>query len=331
MKKLLLILTLILMGMNIHAQSDFISSSPVNEEDCFADLQGKGGILVLSELGDLAITINNVKTPQITPKGKRKDGLYVYEIVVDLKDNKTPKVEVNRRGEIYKTDFVVSLKADLMRAYKIEYVKMPIRMEDQTKSNNAILDEKLAEVEISTAIKDLQVVVSPKLNAKITKSVKKNDNSINITTIVIPLENINKAKQEVENLKAEHQKIFDYIDKNSSKATQADFDKEQMLRNQIDEAENALNAMMHIGVYANGTNREQIDLEPIGPRVKLCYGVLLLKQIEKVYVTECSAMMTEGARLYGLRQYDGARRNFVKALNAKDTPGDLIPSINTNR
>ena len=88
--------------------------------------------------------------------------------------------------------------------------------------------------------------------------------------------------------------------------------------------------MMHIGVYANGTNREQIDLEPIGPRVKLCYGVLLLKQIEKVYVTECSAMMTEGARLYGLRQYDGARRNFVKALNAKDTPGDLIPSINTN-
>ena len=330
MKKLLLILTLVLMGMNIHAQSDFISSSPVNEEDCFADLQGKGGILVLSELGDLAITINNVKAPQITPKGKRKDGLYAYEIVIDLKDNKTPKVEVNRRGEIYKTDFVVSLKADLMRAYKIEYVKMPIRMEDQTKSNNAILDEKLAEVEISTAIKDLQVVVSPKLNAKITKSVKKNDNSINITTIVIPLENINKAKQEVENLKAEHQKIFDYIDKNSSKATQADFDKEQMLRNQIDDAENALNTMMHIGVYANGTNREQIDLEPIGPRVKLCYGVLLLKQIEKVYVTECSAMMTEGARLYGLRQYDGARRNFVKALNAKDTPGDLIPSINTN-
>ena len=73
MKKLLLILTLILMGMNIHAQSDFISSSPVNAEDCFADLQGKGGILVLSELGDLAITINNVKAPQITPKGKRKD------------------------------------------------------------------------------------------------------------------------------------------------------------------------------------------------------------------------------------------------------------------
>ena len=90
MKKLLLILTLILMGMNIHAQSDFISSSPVNEEDCFADLQGKGGILVLSELGDLAITINNVKAPQITPKGKRKDGLYVYEIVIDSEGRSEP-------------------------------------------------------------------------------------------------------------------------------------------------------------------------------------------------------------------------------------------------
>lgn len=330
MKKILFILTLLLMGINIHAQSDFISSSAINEEDCIADLQGKGGILLLSDLGDLVITINNVKTPQITPKGKRKDGLYVYEIVIDPKENKTPKVEVNRRGEIYKTDFVVTLRPDIMRAYKIEYVKMPIRMEDQTQSNDAILDEKLAEVEISTAIKNLQVNVSPKLNAKISRETKKTDNTITITSIIIPWDIIKNAKEEIKKLEKEHQDIFSYIEKNAEKATNADFDKELMLKNKLTEAENAYNAMMHIDVFADGTNREQIDLEPLRPRVKLCYGVLLLKQIEKVYVTECSAMMTEGARLYGLRQYDGARRNFVNALNAKDTPSDLIPSINTN-
>ena len=318
------------MGLGANAQSDFISSSPVNEEDCIADLQGKGGIMLLSDLGDLVITIGNAKAPQITPKGKRSDGLYVYEIVIDLKDNKTPKVEVNRRGEIYKTDFVVSLRPDLMRAYKVEYVKRPIRTENQTQGNDAILDEKLAEVEISTAIKNLQVRVSAKLNATITRSVKKTDSSINITSIVIPWEAIKGAKEELQRLRKEHDDLFSYIEQNADKATDADFDKEQMLKNKLEEAENAFNAMMHIDVYADGTNREQIDLEPLRPRVKLCYGVLLLKQVEKVYVTECSAMMSEGARLYGLRQYDGARRAFANALKAKDTPSSLIPSINTN-
>lgn len=167
------LLALFAFTLAIYAQDDFISSSPDYDEDCIATLSGKGGVLLLSELNDLVITINNAKSPIVTPKGKRPDGLYAYEIMIDLKDNKTPKIEVNRRGEIYKTDFVVSLKPDFMKAYTIGYVKNPIRMENQTKGNNAILDQKLAEVEITSTIKNLQVSVPDKLNAKVTHEAKK--------------------------------------------------------------------------------------------------------------------------------------------------------------
>lgn len=330
MKNLFLVLAFWLMGINVHAQSAFISASAVSTEDYIADLQEKGGIMLLSELGDLNISVNNAKAPQITRKGKRADGLYVYEIVIDLKDNKTPKVEVNRRGEIYKTDFVVTLRRNFVRAYKVEYVKRPIRAENQTQGNDVILDEKLTEVEISTTIPHLQVDVSPKLNATKKESVKKTDNSIHITSVVIPWENIKNAKDEVERLREEHTTLSDYIEHNSDKATDADYDKVTMLKSRLEESENAYDAMMHIDIHAEGTNCEQIDLTCLRPRMKLCYGVLLLKQMDTVYVSECSARIAEGARLYSLRQYDAARRAFVNAMNDKNAPPDMLPSINDN-
>lgn len=331
MKRLTYFLFLLVLGLNtVQAQDDFISSSPTNDEDCFASLSGKGGVLLLSELNDLVITINNAKSPQVTPRGKRSDGLYTYEIVIDLKDNKTPKIEVNRRGEIYKTDFVVSLKPDFMKAYTIGYVKNPIRMENQTKGNDAILDQKLTEVEISSTIKNLQVSVPSALDAQVTQEVKKTDQSITITSIIIPWENIKSLKAAVEQAKKDYDAIQQVIDKKGANATDEEWNKRDALEEKWHDAENTYRSTMHIDVFADGTNREQIDLEPLGPRVKLCYGVLLLKQIEKVYVTECSALVSEGARLFGMRQYDHARRNFVNALKAKDTPTDIIPSIQGN-
>lgn len=137
-------------------------------------------------------------------------------------------------------------------------------------------------------------------------------------------------KASVEQARKEFESIQQIINQKGSSASDAEWNKRDAMEEKLHEAEEEFRSSMHIDVFADGTNREQIDLEPLGPRVKLCYGVLLLKQIEKVYVTECSAMMTEGARLYGLRQYDNARRNFVNALKAKDTPDDIIPSINGN-
>ena len=40
-----------------------------------ADLNGAGGVLVISKRGDLVFSVDNASRPVITPKGKRADGL----------------------------------------------------------------------------------------------------------------------------------------------------------------------------------------------------------------------------------------------------------------
>ena len=86
----------------------------------------------------------------------------------------------------------------------------------------------------------------------------------------------------------------------------------------MQEAQAAWDRMTMIDIYAENTNRLQIDISSLGPRSKLSYGVLLLKTVE--YVTEYSARMAEGARLFNLRKYDEARRAFSEALKQKILP-----------
>lgn len=58
--------------------------------------------------------------------------------------------------------------------------------------------------------------------------------------------------------------------------------------------------------------------------------VLDIPNLSKIYVTQSSAMIAEGGRLYALRKYAEARRAYVNAKNADDVVTDLIPTIESN-
>lgn len=319
----------------VAAQSEYISYSSKTSEDRPDELLGAGGILILSTRGDLVITITNADKPIVTPKGMRKDGFYEYEVVVDRAETSEPKVEVNRRGDVNKVDFVVKTRPDYFRAYVIEEVQKPIRKEDLQSSNDAILDASLAQVEISSTLTDLQVQCPAGLGAKITREHKKTDNSIIITTVTIPVATLEAAREKAASADAAMKKLHQRIvveasDDPSKKGTDAEYDKLDRLEDEAEKARMQLEELSSIYVYGTGTNRLQIDISGLGPRSKMVYGILLLKTVEKVHVTECSSFMAEGARLFGLREYDAARRAFHNARNAKDTPGDLIPTIDNN-
>lgn len=336
MKRLLGILLLILCVQGLAAQ-DYISASPSEENDRIGDLNGAGGVLVLSKRSDLVISVTNARRAVVTPKGQRSDGLYEYEVVVSRQETTEPKVEVNRRGDVYKTDFVVKTRADLFRAYLIEEVAKPIRMEDQTRQNDAVLNASLAAVEFSTTISDLQVDC-PKLvaaGAKITKGNRAADKSIFITTVTIPLNILTSAKERCASAKAAYESRRKVLEDRAAAqgigaVSQAEWDQVDQMEEAAETAERELMELSYIVVYGTGTNRLQVDISELRPRAKLCYGVLLLNRVEKVYVKECTAMMAEGARLYGLREYDNAKTAFGKALAAKDAPADLRPTIQSN-
>lgn len=58
--------------------------------------------------------------------------------------------------------------------------------------------------------------------------------------------------------------------------------------------------------------------------------VLDIPDLSKIYVTQSSAMIAEGSRLYSLRKYEDARRSYVNAKSVDDVVVDLIPTIESN-
>ena len=58
--------------------------------------------------------------------------------------------------------------------------------------------------------------------------------------------------------------------------------------------------------------------------------VLDIPDLSKIYVTQSSAMIAEGSRLYSLRKYEDARRSYVNAKSVDDVVKDLIPTIESN-
>lgn len=327
---------MIVAPLGMMAQSSFMSYSENKEEGCIEDLDGAGGVRILSKRSDLVVTVNNAPSAKITPKGKRADGYYVYDVVVNRSDTKTPKIEINKRGDIDKIDFVVNTKADFFLAFVVNEVEKPIRCEDQTKANDVITNAKLAELEINSPIEDLQIDCPKELGATITSSKKSTDKSITITTITFPVEQIVSTKKRLSTLQAELNAIDERIKQEFEKPKMTDKQRDELSVSrdekyaELEKTEEFFARITHIDLFAKGTNRLTIDISEAAPRKKFCWGVLLRTVVVKEHVTDFNAKFSEGARLFSLREYDNARRNFIAAKNAKDAPGDLLPSVMRN-
>lgn len=329
MRKLLLLLFSFVLSLSLVAQSDYISHSPMENEDRIGDLNANSGVLILSKRSDLVITVTNANQYSVVPKGKRTDGINEYEVVIDRNSSKEAKIEVNRRGVVYKTSFVVKTKPNFFRAYMIEEVQRPIRMEDQSQANDAILNAELAEVEFTTSIPDLVVKCPEALGAKVSTRSKIGDNSIIITSVIIPIKILEAARQKQERTAMTYEKLRKkLVDSPDENASDSEWEMLDRLEDEAEKAESELRTLSNIFISGNGTNMLHVDISDLKPRKKVCYGVLLLKV--EVPVNEFSAKVAEGGRLFGLREYDGARRSFSNALSLKEATEDLIPTVRTN-
>lgn len=325
MKKLVFLFLLFAFhGAFVFAQSQYISYKSLKQENREAQLLDMGGILIYSKRGDLVITLTNVKQPIVKRNGVNDEGLYEYEILVDPStDTNQPKLEISKRGDVNRTTIMVSLKPNFYQVYLVEEVEKPIRLEDQTRAQDVILDEKLAEIEIETPLSDLQVVLSDSLGAKMETKPKENDHSVFVTTIKIPVARLKNVETRLEEARKRRDDLYNKLLDETSKISV----KEEQLYDQLDrETVPALEALLKeintIEVFASGTNRVSIDISGIGPRNRRRYGVIVLIKKEIVHVTEYDAMLAEGVRQWNNRDYEAAKTAFESAMNAKDAPKD---------
>lgn len=324
MKLIIWILLTVLIILPVSAQSYISNNRDVNA-DRIEDLDGNSGVLILSTHSDLVIsTTNTAHEVTIKPNGLNADGLYEYCIIINAADTRTPKIEISRRGSVYKTEIVQSVKPNFFIAYRMEEVSNPIRIDDQTKGNDAILDATATALEFTTTIKNLKVECSPKLQAKITTHVSKSDNNITITTVIIPiaiLKNAEKAMKEVE----QEFNSLDSLLVNSNKTTEAEWERLDKLADKKEQAYNLYAELTNVEIYGEKTNRLSIDISDMGPRIKKCYAVLPL--VIETFVTECSFYMKQGGELFSQRKYKEARIAYLNALKVNDSEVNAKPLI----
>lgn len=337
MKRMILTALAVILTLGAMAQSQYLSADRYTKGDRAAQLDGLAGILILSQHSDLVITVRNASGAAITPRGMGKSGYYEYEVVVDRQQQANPKIELNRRGNIIKTDFTSSPKANYFVAYLLSEPEVPVEIIDQSTANNSTLSREWTELEINSTFPDLKVEYSDLLQAQVTTRQKENDNSIYITTLRIPVkvfaEVENKMKKLESEFKALDKKLTEDVDASGmSKATDEQWAQLDNLKGEYEMADKDWDEINVIYVHAPKTNTCAIDglSQKLGPEVRLTYGVRPLKTVEVRHKTKFSGFMEEGGRQYGLRNYEEARQAFVNAMNADDAPADMRASVQTN-
>lgn len=306
------------------AQETYISNKREINEDRFDDLNGDCGILLLSENEDLII--NSDYKPTIHADGRREDNLFEYRVIFKASDTRNPKIRVNREGDVYHTEITGIIKPDFLTAYRIVEVAQPIRMDNQSRGNEFIPDAKLIELEFtnnSSDIHDLKICCAPELQAKISSRSKPNDNSINITTVRIPIAEIQKAQIANTEVKEKYDRLFKFLEDNQNDGQDKNEQWAQLdeLEVKQKEAEQYYNHLTHIELYGDNTNHLSIDISDMKPKAKRCYAILPLKITEPS--TQCEFYMREGKRLFSMRKYKEAKTTFMEAQNSKDCPSNM--------
>lgn len=316
MKRFLCIGCLLCLVLTIGAQTGFNKLNPAPEADCFEMLDGNRGVLILSEHKDLIISVTNAKYPvSVRLNGRGMDGYYRYYVIIDVKDTRQPKLEVSRMGIPYKATELVKLKnPDFLQAYRLQEVENPIRIEDQTEANDVHFSATEAALEFTTTLKGLQVKCPPELQAQITSGVSKSDQSLWVINVVIPLAKLDEAREAFERLDKRREELNAMVDAGTLGEDAPEWDEMDALTPQWEEAERKLANLSSVLLYGDGTNYLSVDISDLSPRAKRTYIVLPIVVEKEVFTTQCSALMDEGGRLFGMRKYKAAREAYDKAL-----------------
>ena len=330
MKRLFSFLFCLTMVLFAYSQEVYISNSRDVSSDEIAD-KGTSGFLILSKSNDLVINVaNSKKKVQVFRRDDLYNGFYQYEVIVDAADTQTPKVQISRRGQVYKTEIVQTMKDGCLLAYRVEEVSHPIRIDFQGNPNDAHLNAAEAELELTSTIKNLNIKCSPRLEARITSKVSPVDPNVMLTSVIFPVAVLKDAQKLVAETSAAYTKLDEEITqlyKKGVEVPQEKFTEMDALVKAKEDAEKNYMELIAISIFADDTNQLTLDIADYGPRTKKSYVVVPLVIEKDVFVTECSSFMAEGARLFQNRKYKEAQAAYQSAWEAKDVVGIMRPAI----
>ena len=201
----------------------------------------------------------------------------------------------------------------------MEEVATPIRYEEQTQANDVHFSPTEAALEFTSTLKSLQVKCPPGLGAKVISRISEADNTLLVIDVVIPLANLDKARDELQQLTQRQNELDALVDAGTLASDAPEWDEMDRLAVELDSARVRLASISNVMLYGEGTNYLSVDIEDLTPRIKRCYVVLPIVVEKEVFTSQCSALMNEGSRLFGMRKYKQAREAYDKALLTGET------------
>lgn len=283
-----------------------------------------GGIMLLSYTKDLVISIDNSYSLKDKVKQnvdtEKMDNMWVHRIYVPG-ENPNITFYVSRRGsEAFNTKKTCNVgNKHIWKKFRVTYVERPINGFDQTqtdKPRQQPYQNKAAGIEFITELEGLKIKSELDSTSVTSQKSDRGGNNI-IYTLKYPLQPLRDAKKK---WKEAEKHLLAY--KGSDKKERGRL---------IGEMQSALDRFMKMSqleVYAEGTNVLTVQIDTtLQPNKLGQYSVVLLKK--EVHVSECTGFLQEAEKLYKLRDYENARKSFVMALNARDTPDDAHITIET--
>lgn len=325
MKRMFSLCCALFVAMATWAQSQYITCERSPQQDRI-DEEGRSGVVVLAKRADLVITALNATSARVNRKQMDKDGNYTYELIVDPSETENVKVEVSKRGDVNRAHFTVNLSRGSLFAWTVnDKVESPIVLDDQN-SYEPNLCADSATVEVVSSFK-LKSWISPDLNASVVETHKKGDDKVQVLIINIPISSIQMPQDRIKLLEEKNKELEAKLDNYQGNDKEALFDEWDKCTEELDELKGKWAAAQNIEVYGDKTNRLAISVAKLKPEQKVTYGVLT---INSEPLTEAGALLAEGARLFGLRRYDDAKRVYQDAKAAKDFKEEWTPVVNGN-
>jgi len=316
MKKILILLSFIIgIQVCVCAQSDYISSHELKSKEVTDIwLGGKAKLSILSPHDDLAFKLIPEMKDEIKPAVKVDDG-YRYDILLNIDEgNRTTrrKFSIGRLGKTIQANFQLTFQANQHKFYSIAEVENPIQVNQLDGVGLGSTDENYACVEIDSPI-PLDFKCSESLNYQI-KTNKTSQGTL-LTILTINISDVKSKSQEYLKMKADYDSL-------QEKEIWTDEEEERVkhLQEQLPILMTAYNEMVNISFKGEKTNSCYINIENLGAKARLRYAVILMKETEKVFVTQYQQFMDSAEENELNMKYRAAIGFYEQANAASDKP-----------
>lgn len=301
------------------AQNNYFYSYQINSGTKAVNLEGKSQLTVISPHDDLTTTISGKATGQFCAPTKNSDGLYTYTALFDLSQGREVKVMFARKGSPLQTEMKELLKPNQSIMYKVEEVKNPISLNEQTGRNMGSKVHGETDIEFTTDIEGLNVKVSPLLKSRVSKCQNAAGAQVITVSIVMkPMTDMIKKKSE---LKEE----FDLLDQEMEdgkilSSDTAKLNRHKELEAVIEELDMQLSEMSQVTLSAPNSNTLSISIDNMSENERRAYAVLAMKQIENIYNTSYDQYLANAVAASKTRKFKAAADFYRQAAEAEDAP-----------